>query len=101
MKYVAPIAAGFGIEIEEVAAAMGMLGDAGIQGSMAGTTLRQALIQLQTPGGRAQEVIDRLGLTVNDAAGEFVGFVSIIEQLEKSGATTTDMMELFGARFRC
>ena len=41
MKYVAPIAATLGIEVAEVAAMAGKLGDAGIQGEMAGTAMRQ------------------------------------------------------------
>lgn len=98
MKYVGPVAAGLGITIEETAAALGILGNAGIQGSMAGTTLRQSLLQLMTPGGRAQAVIERLGLEVLDAEGNFIGLESIIRQLNESGASTVDMMELFGAR---
>ena len=98
MKYAAPIAAGLGVSIEETAAAMGMLGDAGIQGSMAGTTLRQAMQSLMSPTGSATEVIQRLGLETVDATGQFVGFIDIIRQLEEAGATTVDMMDLFGAR---
>lgn len=98
MKYVGPVAAGMGMQIEETAAAIGMLGDAGIQGSMAGTTLRQAMIQLMAGGGRAEEAIERLGLVTKDSTGQFVGMVSIIEQLETAGASTADMLDLFGAR---
>ena len=98
MKYVAPIAAGLGMEIEETAAAMGMLGDAGIQGSMAGTTLRTAMMSLMTPTGAAADVINRLKLETTDTQGEFVGLVDIVRQLEDAGASTQDMMELFGAR---
>src|SRR5690606_30654581 len=39
-KYVGPVARGAGVQFEEVAAAIGLLGNAGIQGSMAGTALR-------------------------------------------------------------
>src|SRR6056297_1860325 len=38
--YVGPVAAGVGYEFEETAAAIGMLGNAGYQGSKAGTILR-------------------------------------------------------------
>jgi len=40
MTYVAPIASKFGASIEEASALAGMLGNVGIQGSMAGTAMR-------------------------------------------------------------
>src|SRR5699024_6573503 len=43
MKYVARMAHAAGFSLEETAAAAGILGDAGIQGSQAGTTLRSAM----------------------------------------------------------
>lgn len=58
MKYVAPVAAGVGQDIETMAAMAGKLGDAGIQGSMGGTALR-AIIKLQ----RAQQARNRSALS--------------------------------------
>ncbi|WP_337230449.1 phage tail tape measure protein, partial [Proteus terrae] len=49
MKYVAPVASGLGVDLEPAAAATGKLGDAGIQGSMAGTSLRAILGRLAEP----------------------------------------------------
>ena len=43
MKYVAPLARAAGLSIEETAAAIGIMANAGIQGSQAGTTLRGAI----------------------------------------------------------
>ena len=48
LRYVAPIAKGFGIEIEEVAMMIGKLGSAGIKGSMAGAQLRMAFSKMRT-----------------------------------------------------
>ena len=42
MKYVAPVAKSRGFSLEEMSAAAGILGGAGIQGEMAGTALRNA-----------------------------------------------------------
>src|SRR5690625_5627110 len=52
MKFVGPVASGFGIQFEEAAAAVGALSDAGIQGSMAGTTLRGILTRLDRKSTR-------------------------------------------------
>ncbi len=45
LKYAAPIAKSFGYEIEEVASFLGLLHNAGIKGSMAGTNLARAMFQ--------------------------------------------------------
>ena len=42
-KYAAPVAKALGISMEELAAATGIMSDAGIKGEQAGTTLRSAL----------------------------------------------------------
>ena len=62
MKYAAPVAAAAGFALEEVAAAAGMLGDAGIQGSQAGTTLRAIMLRLINPPKQAAEALDALGI---------------------------------------
>jgi len=64
MKMLAPIAVQAGISFEQAAAAVGKLGDAGIQGTMAGTGLRQALVKIINPSGEGQEAIARLGLEI-------------------------------------
>lgn len=69
MKYVAPVASGLGQEIEVAAAMAGKLGDAGIQGSMAGTALRAVLSRLAAPPKMAADAIEQLGLKTTDAAG--------------------------------
>lgn len=98
MKIVAPVAAAAGQSVEETAALIGALGDAGIKGTLAGTSLRRMLINLQTGAGAAGRAIERLGLEVNDSEGNFVGLTEIIRQLEGRTISATDLFELFGAR---
>jgi TP901 family phage tail tape measure protein len=69
MKYVAPVAAGLGLSIEETAAAVAKMSDAGIQGAQAGTSLRAALLSLANPVGQTEEAIGDLGISVTDANG--------------------------------
>lgn len=52
MKYVAPAATSVGGSLEEVSALAGVLGDAGIQGTMAGTMLRSAYLKLAAPASK-------------------------------------------------
>lgn len=97
-KYAGPVAKGAGIQFEEAAAAIGLMGNAGIQGTMAGTSLRGAITRLLAPTNQIQKVLDKLGVTVTNSAGEMLPLVNIIEQLEDAGASTADMMTLFGQR---
>ena len=97
-KFAGPVAKAAGLEFEETAAALSLMGKAGIQASMAGTGLRGAITRLLNPSGEAQRVIERLGLTVLDSAGRIVPLVDIITQLEDSGLTAGDAMQIFGQR---
>lgn len=98
MSYVAPIAAGLGMEIEETSAAIGLLGDAGIKGSRAGTTLRQALTRLQDPPAQVRERLEELGVQTHDSEGNFLGLTEVIDQFESAGLSAADMTEIFGQR---
>ncbi len=90
MKYVAPVAKATGLSLEEVSAAAGLLGNAGIQGEQAGTTLRAALVRLAAPAGEAKDLMESLGLSVIDQAGKMLPLADIIEQLSKKTAGMGD-----------
>ena len=98
MKFVGPVAASFGQEIEDVVAVLGSLGNAGIQASMAGTTLRGALTRLAAPSGEAAKILNRVGIEVFDAAGKMLPFIDILEDLGNSTITATQVIEVFGQR---
>ena len=88
MKYVAPVASGLGVELETAAALAGKLGDAGIQGSMAGTAMRAILSRLAAPPKMAAEALDQLKISTKDAAGNLR---DIPELLAEINAKTRDM----------
>ena len=60
MKYSAPVAKTLGVSIEDLAATLGLMANAGIRGSDAGTGLRMGLFRLQTAAGGADEEIQSL-----------------------------------------
>jgi len=62
MKYAAPIAAKTGVSLETLSAAAGILGNSGIQASMAGTTLRKSLTRLASPPRVAADALKYLGV---------------------------------------
>jgi hypothetical protein len=98
MKYVGPVALSAGISFEETAAAVALLGNAGIQGSMAGTALRGAMTRLLTPSGEAATAMKKLGINALDSEGNLKSMTDIVKQLENSGMSTADAMTIFGQR---
>jgi TP901 family phage tail tape measure protein len=101
MKFVAPVAAAMKIELNETAAAMGLLGNAGIQGAMAGTTLRGVLSRLATPSREAIKVLQKLRIRktdVLDSEGNVKSLTAVVKAFEDSGASAGDMLKVFGQR---
>ncbi|MDM7534783.1 phage tail tape measure protein [Lactococcus lactis subsp. lactis] len=70
MKYIAPVASSMGMSLEETAAAIGIMSDAGIKGSQAGTTLRGALSRIAKPTDEMKSKMDELGLSFYDSEGK-------------------------------
>ncbi len=101
MKYAGPVAKGMGIEFEEAAAVMGIMGDNGYQGTLGGTALRGALSKLVNPARDAQKALGQLGVKKSDiigADGKIKSLVEILQVFEKAGAGAEDMLKILGDR---
>ena len=105
MKYVGPVASSAGISFTEVAAAIGLLGNAGIQGSMAGTSLRKTISSLIKPSSAGAKELQKLGVSVVDSKGKFIGLANILKQMNKGlgsvggeAERTSIIMKIFGER---
>ena len=83
MKYVAPLAESSGQNLELMAAAAGILGNTGIQGSQAGTMLRTMLTQLRAPTKAAQEAMDELNIELTNADGTLMELPDLIRALQR------------------
>ena len=73
MKFVAPVAASAGVSLEETTALLGLLADAGIKGSTAGTSLRRIISELGAGSEPVTEKIKQLaagGLDLTSAMDE-------------------------------
>ncbi|MEM9542322.1 MAG: phage tail tape measure protein [Cyanobacteria bacterium P01_E01_bin.42] len=97
-KYVAPIADNAGIAFSQTASALGVLGDAGRQGSQGETDLRNFILNLSAPTGVAQKALDRLGISTKDLNDEFGNFniEKASTALKDAGATSKDLSAIFG-----
>lgn len=90
LKYVAPLAQAAGISFEETAAAVGIMADAGIQGSQAGTTLRGALSRISKPTKEMKEAMDELGISFYDSEGKMKSLSEQVGMLRKATEGMTD-----------
>lgn len=98
MKYVGPIARSLGISMEDTAAAIGVLANQGIQGSMAGTGLKTSLSTLVNPSKAAKEAIKSLGIDLKDVNPQFNRLDDIIRKLAESGLDAERAFQIFGQR---
>ena len=82
MKYAAPVAKSTGQSLEDMAVATMIMGDAGIQGSQAGTTLRTALLRLSKPTSQASQALKDMGVEVFDAQGNMKPFPQLLKEMQ-------------------
>ena len=83
MKYVAPQAKAMGVDIREVSTAIGVMGNSGMQGSIAGTTLNQMLIRMASQTPKAKKQLEQLNITLFDSKGKFIGLKKSLIELQK------------------
>lgn len=101
LKYVGGIAAATGIPLENLVTALSLLGQAGIKGSTAGTSLRQILVSLNATSGKAQKTLKALGIITEDnnnlfidAAGHLKPLDQVFQILKEHTADLTDAERL-------
>lgn len=95
-KYVAPIAKAAGYSVEQTAAAMGILSDAGIKGEQAGTSLRAILLKLVNPTAQAAKIMQQYGISATDSSGKLKSMTDIMGQFDKAGLSNAQVMQIFG-----
>lgn len=92
-----------GVEFTEASAAIGILGNMGIKGTMAGSALRAMSTRFAKPTKQSQQVLDRLGIKftyMKDIEGKQVEtlkpLADIFEELNRKNASMADMQIIFG-----
>ena len=97
-KYVAPVAGAMKFSIEDTAVAIGLMANAGIKASQAGTALRQVFTRLAKPPKEAAEAMEALNLSVTNADGSFKPLMEIIEEMrDKFSALTDEQKTMYAA----
>lgn len=70
-KYVAPVAGALGYSAEDTALAIGLMANAGIKSSHAGTALRAVITRLSTDAGASSEKLGALGTLTEELGVQF------------------------------
>tara|TARA_Y100000004_G_C8957444_1_gene431560 strand:+ start:3255 stop:6326 length:3072 start_codon:yes stop_codon:yes gene_type:complete len=91
MTKVAPIAAGMNLPIESVTAAMSTMADAGIEASIAGTSMRNILLKMKDP---TSDLSKHLGFTVKDAASLQMAFDVLNQTAPKLRDSLVDVRQV-------
>ena len=98
MKFVAPVARAMGVSLEETVAVLNSLFDSGMEGSMAGTALRGALMSLAKPTAKMTELSKKLSIGMDDMNPAKVGLTQALRNLSEAGITVQDVMQGFDRR---
>ena len=96
MSFAAPVAQSAGIEFEEAAAAIALMGNSGIQATRAGTAMRGGLTRLLKPTGEAAELLDELGIQTTGADGKMRSLTAVFGDLAAAELTTEQRITIFG-----
>lgn len=78
---VAGVMAALGVPMDEYITQLSLMTDKGLSGSDAATSLKTAMTQLISPIGEGAKELNKLGLDLFDASGEFIGIHETAEQL--------------------
>ncbi len=101
LKVAAPIGIAAGQSIEGITTATALLGNVGIKGSMAGTALKNAFVNLAAPAAKGSQVLQELGISVSDSKGNMLPLEQIMVKLGKSAKNLSQVkrIKVFDAVF--
>lgn len=103
MSQASAVAAGAKIPIEDLVTAIGLLANAGIKGSDAGTSIKTFISRLTAPTDKAASAMESLGLKVFDTEGKMKSLPTIISEFSSQLAGLNDeakaatLYEIFGS----
>jgi TP901 family phage tail tape measure protein len=82
-KYAAPVLGSLGYTAEDAALAIGLMANAGIKSSQAGTSLRGAITNLAKPTDTVAAAMDKYGISLTDSSGKMLSLRELMEQMRQ------------------
>lgn len=80
-KYVAPVAGALGYSAEDTAVALGLMANAGIKSSQAGTAMRSALSRLVKPTDQVAAAMDKYNISLTNSDGTMKPLSQVMDEL--------------------
>lgn len=78
-KYAAPVAGALGYSVQDITVALGLMANAGVKSTQAGTTLRTLLSNMTNPTKDMQRAMDQLGVSLVDESGRMRSFREVLD----------------------
>lgn len=94
-KYVAPVAGSLSYSVEDTAVALGLMANAGIKSSQAGTALRTMLTNMVNPTDKMADAMNYLGVSLDDDEGNMLSLMDVMKQLRKGMGNAKMSVEEF------
>ncbi len=88
-KYAGAMAGTLGYSVEDVALATGLMANAGIKGTMAGTSLNSIMTRLSTNTNGARDAIEELGVAFFNEDGSARSLTDVMGELREATADMT------------
>lgn len=83
-KYVAPVAGALGYSAEDTALALGLMANAGIKSSQAGTAMRAAISRLVKPTDEVAAAMDKYNISLTNSDGTMKPLSRVMEELRQN-----------------
>ncbi|MBN1058534.1 phage tail tape measure protein [Clostridium botulinum] len=82
-KYVGATAGAMGYSIEDASLALGLMANAGVKGSMGGTALKNAIVNMASPTDTMLTVMKKYNLSLTDSSGKMKSLKSVMDMLRE------------------
>ncbi len=89
-KYVAPLAGTLGYTAEDTSIALGLMANAGIKGSQAGTSLKTAIANMSAPTAKQAAAMEKLGISLTDNEGNMKSMREVMVNMRSSFANLSE-----------
>ena len=98
-KYAASVAGSMGYSMEDLALATGLMANAGIKASQAGTSIRSTISRMAAPTKQVSDAMDQIGISIENADGTTRPFRDVMVDLRKKmkGLSDTEKTQVASA----
>ncbi|MDE7425085.1 MAG: phage tail tape measure protein [Lachnospiraceae bacterium] len=83
-KYVAPVAGAMKYSVEDVSLALGLMANASVKSSMAGTSLKTAIANMSAPTKKMKSAMDKYKISLTDGKGQMKSFKEVLDNIRGS-----------------